>query len=117
MGTCTPTVSSTASPRRRSAAISSLCVPIPAPRPDKGSPTRSNTVTSQPILRNAFAAKRPAIEPPITSARRVIALVRLDPRRLDEHGVRAQFLPHQRIELGRRHGHGLGAELRQALAD
>src|SRR4249920_3664751 len=110
-------VSSTGSPSRRSAAINSLCVPMPAPRPARGSPTRSKTVTSQPILRSAFAAKRPAIEPPITSARRAIASVRLDLRRLDQHGVGAQLLPHELVELARRHCHGLGAELREALAD
>ena len=48
-------------------AISSACATIPAPRPASSFSTRSKTSTSQPRRLSMIAAKRPLIEPPITS--------------------------------------------------
>jgi len=45
-------------------------VTIPAPRPASGARTRSNTRTSQPRRSSRCAAISPAMEPPITRARR-----------------------------------------------
>jgi hypothetical protein len=56
---------------------SSLWVTIPAPRPANSAPMRSYTSTCHPARRNSRAAKRPAIEPPITTA---LGLVRAFPR-------------------------------------
>ena len=55
-------------------AISSACATIPAPRPASSFSTRSKTSTSQPRRRSMIAAKRPLIEPPITSARRFVVI-------------------------------------------
>src|SRR2546428_1732439 len=49
--------------------MSSSETPSPAPRPARSPTARSNTVTSQPALRNRLAAISPQTEPPITSTR------------------------------------------------
>src|SRR5262252_6503975 len=45
---------------------------MPAPRPESSLSTRSKTSTSQPRSRSISPARSPLIEPPITSARRLI---------------------------------------------
>src|SRR5262249_199672 len=45
---------------------------MPAPRPESSLSTRSKTSTSQPRSRSIKPARSPLIEPPITSARRLI---------------------------------------------
>jgi hypothetical protein len=47
---------------------SSPWVTMPAPRPANSAPMRSYTSTCHPARLNSRAAKRPAIEPPITTA-------------------------------------------------
>ena len=62
-------------PSRRSVSIRSGCATMPAPRPASSLSTRSKISTSQPARRSSSPASRPLIEPPMTSARPLPAVL------------------------------------------
>src|ERR1700679_3562765 len=70
MRVCTSTPSlAVLAPARASAAISSGCTVMPAPRPASSTGGPPNPPTPQPSRRSKAAQNNPDIDPPITTAR------------------------------------------------